>query len=98
MAEDPGASLVPYYQADPQIQAAYHAGLQRLRDLDALPESWTCTRCGATIQGKDILISYIGDTAIPYCPTKGCPAHGSDLNPAGVEPHSIAGSRPDGPA
>ena len=71
MAEDPGASLVPYYQADPQIQAAYHAGLQRLRDLDALPESWTCTRCGGTIQGKDILISYIGALRCPAVPGQG---------------------------
>jgi hypothetical protein len=86
MTEDPGASLVPYYQAAPQTQAAYQAGLQRLRDLNALPDTWTCSICGATTQGKDILISYIGDTAIPYCPTKGCPAHGSDLHPGGDAP------------
>ena len=83
MTQDSGSMLTPYYQADPQTQAAYQAGLQRLRDLNTLPETWTCALCGATTQGKDILISYIGDTAIPYCPTKGCPAHGSDLHPGG---------------
>ena len=82
MANEPRTSLVPYHQADPETQAAYHAGLQRLRNLDALPEAWTCTRCGAITLGEDILISYdVGDTPIPYCPTEGCTAYGPELKP-----------------
>ena len=82
MSDDPSAVLVPYHEVDRRIQGAYQAGLQRLRDLDALPEVWICTRCGATTRGENILISYIGDTPIPYCPSRGCPAHGADLEPA----------------
>jgi hypothetical protein len=64
---------------DPRASLAYHAGLLRLRDLDVLPEAWACTRCSAITRGEDILISYVGDTPIPYCPTEGCPGRGEDL-------------------
>ena len=82
MADDPPTSLETYQQADPETQAAYRVGLKRLRNLDAAPEAWTCTRCGTTTVGEDILINYdISDTPIPHCPTEGCTGYGPELKP-----------------
>ena len=83
MADERRTSLGSYQQADPETQAAYRVGLQRLRNLAAPPEAWTCTRCGATTLGEDILISDdVSGTPLPYCPTEGCPAYGEELKPA----------------
>jgi hypothetical protein len=82
MANEHPAQLETYQNADPETQAAYRAGLQRLRNLDAAPPAWTCTRCSVTTLGEDILISYdLSDTPLPYCPTEGCPGRGDDLQP-----------------
>jgi hypothetical protein len=83
MAFEPPTSVVPYHEAHPETKYAYLRGLQTLRSLDGNPGAWYCTRCGETTPGDDIPISYdVGDTPIPYCPTKGCGAYGPDLRPA----------------
>jgi hypothetical protein len=83
MVDERRTMLETYQQADPETQAAYRVGLLRLRNLDAPPEAWTCTRCSATTLGEDILISYDpSGTPLPHCPTEGCTAYGDELKPA----------------
>ena len=78
----PKTPLVPFRQANEETRAAYLRGLRDLRDLDDNPSAWHCSRCGETVSGTDVLISYdVGDTPIPFCPTNGCFAYGPDLKP-----------------
>ena len=78
----PITPLVPYGEASPETRADYLKGLHDLRGLDGNPEAWHCTRCGETIPGEEILISYDVPTPIPFCPSQDCTSYGPELKPA----------------
>src|SRR5260370_33853002 len=65
--------LVPFRQANEETGAAYLRGLHNQRGLDDNPSAWRCTRCGETVAGVDVLISYgVGGKPLPLCAAGNC--------------------------